>query len=329
MTDLFVALRGLDARAVGDAMPPTVRRTLEVDASPIRDGADLLLDLGPWRPRTPASHLVPSLALLTATRHAFRFEIAGCRGDRWTSWVATATVGDHDFSALPPAADGVTAEIDEVQAAPPLDAVRLRVRMTAASAESAITPWLVTLSLWDGTAASAVRPIPTPVHLAVPPRTQLTEPEPVRMRICSPTSLGMALEYLGRAVPTRELADAVFHRATDRYGVWSAAVHVAAAHGVPGYLLRFPDWEAVAWCLEHGSPVVASIRFAEGELSNAPLPHTTGHLVVITGLDGSDVLVNDPAAASVASVARRYPRDEFSRVWLERSGVGYVFFRAG
>ena len=75
-----------------------------------------------------------------------------------------------------------------------------------------------------------------------------------------------------------------------------------------------------------GLPIVASVRFGPGELTNAPLADTTGHLVVITGLDGDEVLVNDPAAPTVDSVARRYRRHEFARVWLDRSGVGYIFF---
>ena len=325
MTDLFVACAGLDAGVVSGAVPPTVRRDVD-DAAPMRrDERDVLLDFGPWLSRVPVRHLLPSLALVSPADYAVRFELCGRRNTTWTGWVATATLGDHHFAPLPASLDGLTADIDEIHAVPPIDAVRLRVRLGADSDIVSEASWLVSLSAWDGTRGDS-RSTTAPL-LAVPARTQLCEPEAVRLRICSPTSVGMTLEYLGFPVPTMVLADAVFHAPTDRYGVWPAAVRAAAAHGVPGYLLRFPDWDTATWCLERGLPIVASIRFAEGELTNSPIPETTGHLVVITGLEGETVLVNDPVAPDVASVPRRYDRKEFTRVWLDRTGVGYVFFR--
>jgi len=47
---------------------------------------------------------------------------------------------------------------------------------------------------------------------------------------------------------------------------------------------------------------------------------------VLTGYDGGDVFVNDPAAPRASEVARRYRLDELRRVWLARSGMGYVLF---
>ena len=309
-----------------DAIPPSVRGDLEVPGRPHHDADDVLLELGPWTPRTPARHLAPSLALLTPRPFGVRFELSGRRAGEWSPWVGTATLGNAEFAPIADVADEMRSDIDEILVAPGVESIRLRVRVggkgRAAMLES---PWLVTLSAWDGTLeAPASRA--AAMSLAVPARSQLVEPEPVRLRICSPTSVGMAMEFHGRTVPTLQLADEVYHAPTDRYGIWPAAVRVAGVHGLPGYVLRFPGWDAATWCLTRGLPIIASIRYEAGDLTNAAISETTGHLVVITGVDGDTVLVNDPAAPP-NSVSRRYNRTEFTRAWLEHSGIGYVFFR--
>src|SRR6266851_2144941 len=242
MTDLFAVSSALDARAVTDAIPPSVRRDVEAAPTPHRNDEDVILELGPWTPRVPARHLLPSFALLTARPPSVRFELAARRSGAWSPWIATTTLGDHAFAPLPTSIDGFTTDIDEVHATAALETVRLRVRVGGRGADAVFAaPWLVTLSASDGAVGGAGAAAP-PVRLAVPARTQMTEPDTVRLRLCSPTSVGMALEYLGCAVPTPVLADEIFHALTDRYGVWPAAVRTAGAHGLPGYLLRFPDW---------------------------------------------------------------------------------------
>jgi hypothetical protein len=68
-----------------------------------------------------------------------------------------------------------------------------------------------------------------------------------------------------------------------------------------------------------------SLRAGEGELSGAPYPSTSGHLIVIVGFDGDgDVWVNDPAAPAAKSVRRRYDREELGRAWFGHGGVAYV-----
>jgi hypothetical protein len=325
VTDLFAVAARLDTRTVIDAIPPSVCRDLEPASTPRRDGEDVVVELGPWTPRARSRHLLPSLALLSPRPPSVRFELSARRAGAWSPWIATMTLGDHAFAPLPVSADGLNADIDEVLATPPAEAIRLRARAGGAGADAMFeAPWLMTLSAWSGDVSGAASSTAA-VSLAVPVRTQMTEPEAVRLRICSPVSVGMALESLGSSVPTSLLADEVFHAPTDRYGVWPAAVRAAGMHGHAGYLLRFPDWDAVAWCLGRGLPIVASVRYAPNELTGAAILETTGHLIVITGLDGDHVLVNDPAAPAAIEVARRYRRDELTRAWLGRAGVGYVF----
>jgi len=121
----------------------------------------------------------------------------------------------------------------------------------------------------------------------------------------------------------------MFHPATDLYGVWPAAILAAGRQGVAGYLLRFPDWTAARWCLARGLPLIASVRYGAGELTGAAVAETPGHLVVLTGWERDEVLVNDPAAPLAGGVARRYRREELTRIWLERSGVAYVLAPPG
>jgi hypothetical protein len=237
------------------------------------------------------------------------------------------TVGDAAFRAVPAEVDGLAADIDLWIAAEPVEAVRLRVRLRAPASVLA-APWLLTLSASDLGPPGAPAPKPAPVRLEVPPISQAAEAPEIAMRICSPTCVAMVLAYFGAAVGAGDLAAEVFHAGLDRYGVWPAAVGAAARRGLLGYLLRFPDWDSAAWCLDRGLPIVASVRFEAGELPGAPLERTAGHLIVLTGYEGGDVLVNDPAAPAAGEVRRRYRLADVARVWLERAGVGYVFFPA-
>jgi hypothetical protein len=151
-------------------------------------------------------------------------------------------------------------------------------------------------------------------------------PQPLRHRICSPTSVAMVLGYWKRPAALLDVARETYDPRHDLYGVWPAAIRAAARRGVHGYLLRFPSWGAAAWCLGQGLPVIASVRYAAGELRGAAIESTGGHLLVLTGHEGEIVLANDPAAPTAQEVPRRYLLSDIQQVWLERSAVGYVLF---
>ena len=251
-------------------------------------------------------------------------------GGTWTPWVATATVGPAVFASEPPAPEALVPDIDMYTAPRPAESVRLRVRVRPSQALT--TTWMMALSASD-LAPSPRDPAPSAeaagsggLSLVVPAYSQMEEAPEVGDRICSPTCVAMVLGYWGRLVSVPEVAAEMFHQGLDRYGLWPAAIHAAARRGVAGYLLRFPDWASAVWCLARGLPVIASIRFERGEIQGTPIARTDGHLVVITGVDGDQVLVNDPAGPSRTAVPRRYRRQELCRAWIERGGVGYVLF---
>jgi hypothetical protein len=321
-TDLFLAAAGLDPLALGRAAPPTCLRGIDPAPIALRDGIDTVLTLPTWTPRRPAAHLVPSFAPLSDAPLAFRFELSAHTDGGWSAWVASTTIGVADFALLPSAAAPLTCDVDVFRAAPAVHAVRLRVRVRA----SETSRWVVGLSAADDAPPNLQMGAGAPARLDVPALSQLEADATLGARICSPTSVAMVLGYWGRAVSPAALAAEIFHPALDIYGVWPAAVRAAAARGLGGYLLRFPDWATALWCLERGIPIVASVRYAAGELSGAAVAATPGHLLVLVGVDGDAVMVNDPAAPTAASVPRRYRADEFGRVWLARGGVGYVLF---
>lgn len=328
VTDLFTVASGVDPRATITTVPPACRRAGGPPPSAARDADDVVLEFPEWRPRRPARHLLPSLSVLTEREFGVRFEVRTHAAGRWSPWVGTVTLGPRDFAPVASSADGLVADVDVYRATVPAEVVRLRVRLHADEADAVLrAPWVATLSACDLDAAGDGATAEGRVDLGVAPLSQLDAPADIARRICSPASVAMVLGYLGAPVDVATCAVEMFHRATDRYGVWPAAILAAGRRGVLGYLLRFPDWASAAWCLGRGLPVIASVRYDERELTGAALPATDGHLVVLTGYDGDDVLVNDPIAPA-ASVRRRYRLGELRRVWLERSGVGYVLFRA-
>lgn len=175
-------------------------------------------------------------------------------------------------------------------------------------------------------------PSPAPAltqgHLAhdVPARSQMQLRSDIANRVCSPTSVSMLLDFYGKSVDVYDIIEEARHRPSGLYGVWPANVHAASGRGLMGYLLHVPRWEVARGLLDAGHPLIASVRYAEGELRDGAVRKTNGHLLVVRGYDGNRVLVNDPAAARDDEVSRTYDLGEFCTVWLERSAVGYVLF---
>ncbi|MGH7309569.1 MAG: C39 family peptidase [Candidatus Rokuibacteriota bacterium] len=327
-TDLFAVVSGLDTAAVAGAIPPDCRRDVEPAPAAIRVGTDALVEAGPWQPRRGSKHLLPAFSSLSAIGYSLRFELSVLAAGAWSPWVSTVTVGSASFAPLTAEVPGLRADIDVFAVTPSAEQVRMRLRLRAEDIESLLAePWLLTLSACD---LAPAEPGPEPgssARLAVPALCQMREGGALGARVCSPTSVAMVLAYLGAPESVTRLAAEMFHPALDIYGVWPAGICAAGRRGVLGYLLRFPDWAGARWCLDRGLPIVASVRYAAGELSGAAVAETPGHLLVLTGYEGADVLVNDPAAPDTATVPRRYRLAELTRVWLERAGVGYVLFR--
>jgi Peptidase_C39 like family len=327
---LWIATAGLPTPTLIDAVPPACRR--RVDTLPCPgvdvDGPDVILQAPEW-PVEAATHFVPSFAALTPMTYSVRLEVSVRAGGAWSPFAVGVGLGPTPFAPREPV-EGLAADIDVFRTPRPVEAARLRVRLRGDEAAAVLAaPWMLTLSASDS--APAVSPgasTPAP-RLEVPRRSQMEADSAIARRICSPTCVAMVMDFWGRSPALDSLAAEMFHPGVDLYGVWPAAIVAAGRHGLSGYLLRFPDWTAAAYCLGRGLPIVASVRYAAGELTGAAVAQTPGHLVVLTGWSNGEVLVNDPGAPDRPSVARRYRLDEIVRVWLERAAIGYVIFPVG
>jgi len=326
-TDLFLAASGWPTDVLARAVPPSCDRGIVSAPAVVAEADQLLVTFPEWRPRVPAHRMVPALSALGASPRGFRFELSAFAAGAWSPWITGATIGRARFVEGVARSETLVCEIDEFIANPPAERIRLVLRASADAAGSSLgARWCASLSAWSpgSDAPLAARG----ARLVVPAFSQMEEDAALRHRVCSPTCVAMVLGYHGLHVAVADLAREMFQPELDLYGVWPAAIRAASRRGVGGYLLRFPDWAAAAWCLERDMPVIASVRYGAGELTGAAIGETSGHLLVLTGYDGGSVFVNDPAAPRASQVARRYRLDELRRVWLARSGIGYVFFAA-
>jgi len=157
---------------------------------------------------------------------------------------------------------------------------------------------------------------------------------------CSPTSTSMVLGRYDALPPARAyrwVTDGhvdpwVDHAARMTYdasyggtGNWPFNTAYAANRTDNAFVTRLRNLREARILIEAGIPLVASIAFGPGELPNAPISASNGHLLVIVGFTRSgDVVVNDPAARTRSGVRRTYDRGQFEDAWLPTSG-GLVY----
>lgn len=164
------------------------------------------------------------------------------------------------------------------------------------------------------------------LELKVPSLSQMAQKVAYAKDICSPTSVAMALRYLGAPAAPVKTAALARDYAAGLYGNWFFNTAYAGSLGYCSVLARLNSLEEARALLEAGAAVAASVTFGPGELRGAPLKQTRGHLLVLAGFTpAGDVIVRDPAAPSAASVRRVYRRADFARAWLgNKFGLAYV-----
>ncbi|GAB3662059.1 peptidase C39 family protein [Nocardioides korecus] len=255
---------------------------------------------------------------------AQRDAVAGLATDTLTA--TSGSLASYQLRVLLLRAPGTTAT-------PRVDAVRaIATRTTGASGTT-------------GTVTPTTRALPAR-ELTVPRYSQMTHRGEYPQyggggqAWCSPTSLSMILGYYGRLpspasyawVDPRDSDRWVDHVARTVYdhryrgaGNWAFNTAYAASQVGDAFVTRLSDLREAERFIASGIPLAASISFSRGQLAGAPIGATAGHLVVVTGFTAAgNVVVNDPAAASDATVRRVYDRAQFERAWGRSHGTVYV-----
>ncbi len=156
---------------------------------------------------------------------------------------------------------------------------------------------------------------------------------------CSPTSMAMVMGFHGFGPKANQLSwekgvdPVVDHAARHTYdhnyrgtGNWPFNTAFAGNYGLDSYVTRLRDLRDIEKLVHRGVPVVTSVKFGRGQLDNAPIGSTNGHLILVLGFtEAGNVLVNDPAGATNGAVPRTYDRAQFERAWLGGSGgISYI-----
>ncbi|WP_309890005.1 C39 family peptidase [Archangium sp.] len=173
--------------------------------------------------------------------------------------------------------------------------------------------------------------------LAVPECSQMVYPDGGNVW-CSPTSVAMVLRYwagdtaLGACeTHVRTALGGVYDYTFKAYGNWPYNTAYATTKGHQAHVTRFTRLSQLEPWISAGVPVVLSIAWSRGQLTNASIESTAGHLLVLVGFDAAgNPIINDPAAANDAAVQRTYLRSEFEPLWLSASaGTAYLIYPAG
>jgi len=306
-------------------------RTKGTLTSPVYDSAHKDTFIPSWNTHTPSGTWL-------------RMQMRVRSGGSWTRWWAmsawakgTGTIKRHSLKGQ--RAGDWRVLTDTLQSIGPVFADAYQYRLILLSKRTGRTPSVGAIYV---TASNSYRNGEVLVgsneslwgkDLPVPARSQMVYPNGGEVW-CSPTSLSMVMAYWAKKTGRRSLDKEVPTVARGTYdyvyrgnGNWPFNTAYAASYGLKASANRFSSLGQVERWIAKGVPVIASVSWRKGRLTGAPIPSSSGHLLVIRGFTkAGNVIVNDPATASDSGVRRIYQRDEFRRAWFEAGsgGVAYV-----
>jgi len=278
----------------------------------------------PWRlgtahaiielPDVPADHIIAAGFASTSTPQRFAFQLR-CSAGRFQ----TAAFGHRPNALMWSRGHGVGVPVDYFDTTDDLTRVRLSLKCRA----RAPATYLLTVSVRPRVIEPPTRVPEDTTVLGAPCLSQTTLDPAISRQACSPTATAMALGIANDA-EFRAFVQSAVHRPTGLCGVWPQNLWAAARRGRLGGVELISSWADIRQALSAQVPVVASVRFQAGELPNSPMPATGGHRVLLRGIEGGTVRVNDPAAPP-GEVDRRYDARAFAAAWMRERGAAYVF----
>ena len=143
-------------------------------------------------------------------------------------------------------------------------------------------------------------------------------------RVCSPAALTAVLNYMGKKIILPQTIEGVYDESAKIYGAWPLNTAFAAQQGMRAVFMRCSSLAQAEGEVLQGRPLIVSLAYKEGELKNAPVRATAGHLVVIAGFDAAGNVAAADSASDTATL-RVYDRAQFARAWLgNKKGAAYA-----
>lgn len=174
------------------------------------------------------------------------------------------------------------------------------------------------VSVPDYGAPSPIVALPA-IRLDVPPVSQYEAAYPNERGWCTPAALAALLGFRSYPVDVPVVAREVFDASYGGTGNWAFNVAFAGLLGFRAAVLHLRDLAHAHAFLVDDIPLALSIAWQDGELPGAPLLQSSGHFVVLRGIDANgDALVHDPARPEIAVT---YPRVPFEQAWIRHGGI--------
>ena len=134
-----------------------------------------------------------------------------------------------------------------------------------------------------------------------------------------------AAAFADRAAVAQLVAPCVYDPVYDGFGNWGFNTAYAAAQGLDAYVAAFDNLAQLESWVAAGVPVVISVAWKAGELANAPIASSAGHLLIVAGFDeAGQVIVADPRAECEDHVRRIYDAAQLETAW-QRNSAGIVY----